>query len=124
MPYAEDHRLALDMLAAGYAKVFMPQAAVLHSHDYGPWDLFRRSFDEWRGLREVYGFVEPLNAASLRRNVLGPVKRDPRSAAHHVVRYGGALFGSRADRLPPTIRRRLSLEGRRTFEPSYPTPHV
>src|SRR2546429_5202299 len=32
--YAEDQLLALDMLAAGFAKVFRPRAAVLHPHDY------------------------------------------------------------------------------------------
>ena len=41
------------MLAAGYAKVYRPDAAVIHSHDYRPLDQLRRSFDEWRGLREV-----------------------------------------------------------------------
>ena len=41
------------MLAAGYAKVYRPDAAVIHSHDYSPLDQLRRSFDEWRGLREV-----------------------------------------------------------------------
>ena len=51
--YAEDQLLARDMLAAGYAKVYRPDAAVIHSHDYSPLDQLRRSFDEWRGLREV-----------------------------------------------------------------------
>jgi rhamnosyltransferase len=31
--YAEDHALAHDMLRAGYAKVYEPSAAVIHSHD-------------------------------------------------------------------------------------------
>ena len=34
VPYAEDRLLAIDMLRAGYAKAFVPGAAVLHSHDY------------------------------------------------------------------------------------------
>ncbi len=36
---------------------------------------------------------------------------------HHVVRLAGALLGSRADRLPAALCRRLSLEGRAGFEP-------
>ena len=36
VPYAEDHQLALDMLRAGFAKVYVPGAGVLHSHDYAP----------------------------------------------------------------------------------------
>ena len=64
VPYAEDQALALDMLRAGYAKAFMPDAAVVHSHEYGPLAQFRRSFDEWRGLREVHGWVEPAAPAA------------------------------------------------------------
>jgi len=34
-----------------------------------------------------------------------------------IVRLAGALLGSHADRLPAGARRRLSLEGRSSFEP-------
>jgi rhamnosyltransferase len=109
--YAEDHQLALDMLRAGYAKAYVPEAGVVHSHEYGAAELLRRSFDEWRGLRDVYGYVEPLSLAALRRNVVGPV-RGGGSLGHSMLRYGGALLGSHADRLPSAVRRRLSLERR------------
>jgi rhamnosyltransferase len=130
VPYAEDHQLALDMLRAGFAKVFVPGAAVEHSHDYPPWGLFQRAFDEWRALREVYGYVEPLRLRSVRDKLLIPVRGDvrllraegasaaglaaggARSGIHHAIRLAGALAGSRADRLPPQLRGRLSLEGR------------
>jgi hypothetical protein len=36
---------------------------------------------------------------------------------------GGALAGSRADRLPPGIRSALSLEGRAGFDP-HPEPSL
>src|ERR1044071_2795959 len=42
--------LAAAMLRAGYAKVFQPDAAVVHWHDYGPLEQFRRVFDEWHAL--------------------------------------------------------------------------
>jgi rhamnosyltransferase len=130
IPYAEDHQLALDMLSAGYAKVYMPQAAVVHSHDYRLVDQLRRSFDEWRALHEVYGYVEPLRLEALRRSVVGPARADARmrraqgvawprliagateDGVHHCARFAGALLGTRADRLPAGLRRRLSLEGR------------
>jgi GT2 family glycosyltransferase len=51
VPYAEDRVLAIDMLRAGYAKAFVPDAAVVHSHDYTAGEELRRCFDEWRGLR-------------------------------------------------------------------------
>ena len=75
--YAEDQALALDVLRAGYAKVFVPDAAVWHSHGYTPLQEFRRAFDEWRGLLEVYGWREP-----------AAPRPDARSAARRARRTG------------------------------------
>ncbi len=55
VPYAEDQLLGREMIEAGFAKVYMADAAVLHSHDYPPAQFFRRYFDEFRGMREVLG---------------------------------------------------------------------
>ncbi len=133
--YAEDQALALAMLRAGYAKAFVPDAAVLHSHDYGPIAQARRAFDEWRGLLEVYGWREPAGARALAgrlRGELGAGWRELGSegahpsariaatcatGARHILRQAGALAGSHADRLPPGLRGALSLERRRTYEP-------
>ena len=131
--YAEDHGLAIDMLRAGFAKVYVPGAAVEHSHDYRSGELLRRSFDEWRGLREIYGWVEPLRVLAVRDKVLIPARDDVRlvraegashaaiaaaaacATAHHAIRLAGALAGSRADRIPRSVRGRLSLERRNSF---------
>jgi len=139
-PYAEDQLLARDMLAAGYAKVYHPDAAVIHSHDYGPLALFRRAFDEGRGLREVHGRLAsagPLRAGlSVQRLVRDDlrflraegqtgnalVEGGARSAIHHSLRAVGDALGSRADRLAPALRRVCSLEGRSTFEPLHDGP--
>jgi rhamnosyltransferase len=133
--YAEDRVLAIDMLRAGYAKAFVPAAAVWHSHTYTAPQQLRRCFDEWRGLREVYGWSEPADPRSLTRSLrgeLGAARRELDGAGvgrgerlatlaavsrHHVLRLAGALLGSRADRLPPRVRRELSLERRAGFEP-------
>jgi rhamnosyltransferase len=135
VPYAEDRVLALDVLRAGYAKAFMPQAAVVHSHDYTAGQQLRRCFDEWRALREVYGWREPAAPSHLvgqLRGALGHARRQlvregapsaQRRAtlaavgARQAVCLAGALLGSRADRLPAPARRRLSLEGRAGFAP-------
>jgi len=135
VPYAEDRVLAIDMLRAGYAKAFVPKAAVLHSHDYTTFQELRRCFDEWRGLREVYGWREPVGPAHLVRQLRGefgqarreisragvsPGRRRATLSAvsrHHVTRLAGALLGSRADLLPPVVRRELSLERRASFVP-------
>ncbi|HEX8158884.1 MAG TPA: glycosyltransferase [Solirubrobacteraceae bacterium] len=132
--YAEDQQLAVDMLRAGYAKAFVPGATVEHSHEYSPARRLQRCFDEWRALREVYGWVEPLNVTTLRDRVLAPARADVRWArarghpagpllagravAHHAARIAGAALGSRHDRLAPGVRRRLSLESRTTFAPT------
>ena len=133
--YAEDRVLAIDMLRAGYAKAFVPGAPVLHSHSYTALQQLRRCFDEWRGLREVYGWREPGSPASVARQLRGELGYARRELArtgasaevrcatfldisrHHVVRLAGALLGSRADRLPAALCQWLSLEGRAGFEP-------
>jgi GT2 family glycosyltransferase len=140
--YAEDRVLAIDMLRAGWAKAFVPHATVVHSHDYTALQELRRCFDEWRGLREVYGWREPAGPAVLLRRLRGelaaarrantlevaegsatglqPVRIEATLLAlsrHHVLRLTGALLGSRADRLPASVRRWLSLERRASFVP-------
>jgi rhamnosyltransferase len=135
VPYAEDRVLAIDMLRAGYAKVFMSKAAVIHSHAYSSGEQLRRCFDEWRGLREVYGWREPASPLRLLgrlRGALGQAHAQlihegashGRSCttlaavgSHQLVCLGGALLGSRASGLPASARRRLSLEGRAGFAP-------
>src|SRR5215217_1385371 len=69
--YAEDHLLARDMLAAGWAKAYEPAAAVIHSHSYPPAELFGRLFDEFRALREVHGHVEEVGL----RYTLGTLRK-------------------------------------------------
>ncbi len=136
--YAEDRALAMDMLRAGYAKAFMPQAAVVHSHAYTPVEQLRRSFDEWRGLLEVYGLREPADTrhlvgrlrgalgsarAQLAGEQLSPLRRAAALAGvagHQLAGLSGAVLGSRADRLPAGIRRRLSLMGSAGFSPLAP----
>jgi glycosyltransferase involved in cell wall biosynthesis len=130
-PYAEDQRLARDMLAAGLAKAYVPEAAVLHSHDNPPLRTLRRNFDDFRALAEVYGHREPLTLRYLAARVRGDVAADRafmrheglevqtlRSLRHQTARALGRSLGANADRLPAWARRRLSLDGRATFEPT------
>jgi rhamnosyltransferase len=128
--YAEDHLLAQDMLRAGYAKVFVPNAAVVHSHDYSAVEWLRRSFDEARAIAEVYGGAAAGGwrdaGRNLRGNVgadvrLGRAERGSRGAAvalwqslvHHGARTAGAMLGARASALPRALSGRVSLERRR-----------
>jgi O-antigen biosynthesis protein len=135
VPYAEDQLLGREMIEAGFAKVYMAEAAVLHSHDYPPAQFLRRYFDEFRAMREVLGHREPwgikrtpwavrgLSGADKRwlraHGVHGAALIKPlsRSVIHHTTRMTGAIVGSRADKLPARIRGKLSLEGRSSFTP-------
>ena len=113
--YAEDQAFGRAMLEAGWAKVYHPGAAVYHAHDYGPVEFMQRYFDEYRGLRETIGHVEPLRP--LGRGAPGGARRAldararcaagaaraaglARSAVHHSGRRVGSALGSRAERLP------------------------
>jgi glycosyltransferase involved in cell wall biosynthesis len=135
VPYAEDQLIGREMIEAGFAKVYMADAAVWHSHDYPPAQFLQRYFDEFRAMREVLGHREPwgikrtpwavrgLSGADktwLREHgVHGKdlVKPLSRSVLHHTIRMTGAIVGSRADRLPAPVRGKLSLEGRDSFTP-------
>jgi rhamnosyltransferase len=129
VPYAEDQRLAVDMLNAGYAKAYVPDAGVVHSHDYPPLERFRRWFDEFRALREVYDFRAPLAPRPVLGRIRLEVARDRAAAGdrivweslcYHTLRALGAGLGTRADRLPASVRRWCSLERRATYQPSHP----
>ncbi|MGI8593983.1 MAG: methyltransferase domain-containing protein [Solirubrobacteraceae bacterium] len=128
--YSEDQAFGEDMLAAGWRKAFVPGAAVLHAHDYGLLGFMRRYFDEYRGLRQSTGHVEPFGIRSWARVVREQVAADrdylrrrgtrrgelarwsARGVVHHAGRRAFSALGSRADRLPSVAQRALSLERR------------
>ncbi len=127
--YAEDHVLAQDMLRAGYAKVYEPRAAVIHSHEYSAAQWLRRSFDETRALAKVYGAAPPGQIRDAARNLRGNVAADVRwargqsgsrralgaiapSLLHHGARTVGAILGARSERIPGVLAAGFSLERR------------
>jgi glycosyltransferase involved in cell wall biosynthesis len=128
--YAEDQAFGRAMLAVGWAKVFHPDAAVYHAHDYGPVEFARRYFDEYRGLRETVGHVEPARPGPVLAELRAGVTADRRwmaergwsrsqraawtvrSLLHHGGRKAAAITATRAERVPAALERRLSLEGR------------
>jgi glycosyltransferase involved in cell wall biosynthesis len=124
--YAEDQVLARDVLAAGLAKAYVPEAEVIHSHDLPPLGALRRYFTDFRALAEVNGLREPLTARYVAARVRGDVAADrafmraegsrggaltrdtARSIAHHAARALGRSLGTNADRLPGWATRTLS----------------
>ena len=75
LAYSEDQAFGRAMLEAGWVKVFHPGAAVRHAHDYGPVEFMKRYFDEYRGLREASGHVEPLRPCARPRARCAPTPR-------------------------------------------------
>lgn len=69
--YAEDQALGMDIMAAGYIKVYTPLGAVTHSHNYKLREFLRRKYDEHVGLKEATGYVTPITVKGL---TLGWVK--------------------------------------------------
>ena len=132
VPYAEDQAFGRAMIEAGWAKVFHPDAAVRHAHDYGAVEFVKRYFDEYRGLRDTSGHVEPLQPMTVARQVARDERwmRErgmtgaargrwvARSAMHHAGRQIGATLGSRSRRLPAGLQSALSLEGRGAATPA------
>lgn len=130
VPYAEDQLIGAAMIEAGFAKVFHPGFAVIHSHDYGAIGQFKRYFDDYRGLLEVMGYRTTAGLRASARSVVGLTREDRGFLRHEGVRGGALLLGTlgslrqhtgrvaaewlaaRADRLPDWLTRRLSYEGR------------
>jgi O-antigen biosynthesis protein len=128
--YSEDQAFGADLLRAGWTKVYHPGAAVLHAHDYGTVEFMRRYFDEYRGLRESTGHVEPFGVLATVRHVRHATAADrhwmaeqgmdratrarwtARSVTHHTGRRVFSALGSRSERVPAQLRHRLSLENR------------
>jgi glycosyltransferase involved in cell wall biosynthesis len=87
VPYASQ-LLGRELIEAGYAKVFHPGARVLSSRDYSPVELFKRYVDDFRGLREVLGAVQPRAARGPLRQAAAVIASRSRvsSVGHRVPR--------------------------------------
>jgi GT2 family glycosyltransferase/glycosyltransferase involved in cell wall biosynthesis len=146
IPFAEDQALGADLLAAGWVKVFNPDAVVVHSHDHGLVDGFRRYFDEYRGLRDSVGQKSAASAGRalsiVRRSVAAdraylaseePSRRararwTAQSIVHHSGRVVFGGLGEHADLLRGPLRSLLSLDRRgdgvtRRVAPAGPGPY-
>lgn len=55
--FAEDQLWARAVVEAGYKKAYSADAVVVHSHDYGLREQFRRAFDESRNFKKYFGYL-------------------------------------------------------------------
>jgi rhamnosyltransferase len=128
-PMAEDQMWAQDVLKAGYAKIYEPDAPVLHSHFYTPWIFLKRSFDEFRSykqlgnpggyesLRQIFPGIFKEIALDLRyiwREAEIPTARKlfwtHRYPVTNLARKLGGYLGTNHARLPEGVQTFLSLQ--------------
>lgn len=126
--FAEDQIWARDMIEAGFAKAYAPDAVVIHSHDYGVVEQARRAFDEARQFRHHFGYRL---SGSIRdvvlgivRSVIDAIKHTPdhsrygpvtsrlrlRRALQRIALVFGHFLGTHHEKLPIRVKRILSLD--------------
>ena len=132
--FAEDQLWAKNIIEAGYAKAYADKAVVYHSHTFGPIELCRRSFDESRALRRLFGYqlcptvlqmlVQSCRTTAndfmyLRKNrgVIANLGWVIRAPFRNTAKQLGYYLGQRAERLPNRvvsfISRDMSLQRKR-----------
>ena len=125
---AEDQRWAQTILRAGFAKAYVPDAEVYHSHSYRAREWFRRWYDEFvvyhdlnnpgqmRSLVRALGHVARSSKDDVRylRQVFPPgwsrVRAQGRAVKNNLARGSGAYLGSNYERIPGPLRARLSMQ--------------
>lgn len=118
---SEDQEWSRRILLAGYTIAYEPGAAVRHSHNYTVVGAFRRFFDSGASADRAYlagrrSSKRVLRSAAIRyaRGELGWLWRTrqrrwiPYAALYEGAKLLGLFAGANHDRLPVTVKRRLS----------------
>ena len=117
---SEDQEWSRRVLREGFTLVYEPRAAVNHSHAYTVRTAFRRFFDS--GVSAEHAYVEgDESRAALRRAgsryareelawLWGSGRRRwiPYTVVYELAKFAGLQLGLRHERLPRSVRRRLS----------------
>lgn len=115
---SEDQQFARDVLRAGYATVYQPTSRVVHSHDYGLVDVFRRYFDSCYSLTQIFPTHDHKASADIGLRYVARATRHiarhhplwlPRHLGHVAASALGTLAGHHAERLPRRVARAFSL---------------
>jgi glycosyltransferase involved in cell wall biosynthesis len=122
--FAEDQIWAKTVVEAGYKKAFAQDSVVRHSHAFGPWETLRRSFDESRAFRKLFGYKLGTSVGGIFKSFLYLLKRDVGNAfkfgwwRSHPIKTLSKIFESFArpfghylgskENLPTVIEKRIS----------------
>jgi len=114
---SEDQAWASEVMRAGYAVAYAPDSCVLHSHQYGIADVFRRNFDSGHSIKQIFAgktgipfwrvVAKLMREAAfvLRYGTAGEwLKFLPYEAARHV----GFMLGRHSESLPVSMRKKFS----------------
>ncbi|WP_255352807.1 glycosyltransferase family 2 protein [Diaphorobacter sp. J5-51] len=124
--FAEDQTWMLSAIKAGYAKAFVPEAAVYHSHDFGVWETLQRNFDEASSFQRDFGYDMQRSLARTLASAVLLARRDARwlrqagvrgwswlkhsayMAGIELARTLGQFLGTRHQSLPAWLLRVIS----------------
>lgn len=90
--FSEDQAWARVVIEAGFKKAYSPDAAVYHSHNYGLWERFQRSFDESMALGDLFHYDLPKGFIVLLRSWVGLTLRDLKLIGQHLPNDGWKLM--------------------------------
>jgi rhamnosyltransferase len=119
----EDVYAGARLLLAGYKIAYVADAAVYHSHDYTPWEEFRRYFDigvfhaTERWLIETFGKAENEGMKYIGSGVGYLTKRGtpwlvPEFLMRGFLKYAGYSLGRNYKKIPPPLIRKFSMHPR------------
>ena len=115
---SEDQQFARDLLNAGYATVYQPASAVIHSHAYTLKMAFRRYFDSVYSLTVIFpghgmGASAAIGINYLRGEFKYILKNHPLYLPYYflytLAKTGGTVCGHFAEHLPESLLKKLSL---------------
>lgn len=123
--FAEDQIWAKKIIEAGYKKAYANKATVYHSHHFGFIALCRRSFDESKALKKLFGYDLCPNLSHLFMNFIGTTRGDWkylysiksyklnwswffRIPVHNLFKQIGWYLGQRSETLPERLALRIS----------------
>ena len=117
---SEDQDWAKRMLLNGYDVIYEPEAAVYHSNDFGPREVFKRYFDSGVSLRQFAR--EEYSSDRFIRNGLNYVRQEmkflvgngylqwlPYALLYDAAKFMGLSLGKRERFLAAVLKRRLSM---------------
>lgn len=114
---SEDQAWASEVMRGGCAIAYVPSAKVLHSHQYGIADVFRRNFDSgysvWQIFRGVTGIKLTAAIGNIARELIFVARQGSmtdllRLLPYEMARHAGFWLGVRADRLPIGVNKACS----------------